>query len=275
MAALPYEKTFRRALCPGGDVFRVGGAGCEPDASAVGDVLDRLERLLGRTAFAMPPERWLALTDEPALVAWSGRRETVAAELIDRVVAWGWQGAGACETAPLPPLEAAGLNHAMADADYVRAPRWAGACRETSSLTRTDSPLLRELERNYGNGLLVRLVARLTELAVLAGRLAEAHGGERAGPPGAGPVNPGTGQVEAARGRLVHRVGLHGDRVHSYQILAPTEWNFHPEGVVARALSALSGDTGRIERQARLLINAIDPCVGYELQIVEECSGGA
>jgi hypothetical protein len=53
-----------------------------------------------------------------------------------------------------------------------------------------------------------------------------------------------------------------------YQILAPTEWNFHPEGVLAKGLNQLQADSVELlKQQASLLINAIDPCVGYALQI--------
>ncbi len=132
------------------------------------------------------------------------------------------------------------------------------------------------LKREYVTGLLVRLVARLTEIARLAGGLRLVSGvsaGEGAG--GVGPVNPGIGQAAAARGQLVHRVELNGDVIGGYQILAPTEWNFHPKGVVVQALSALTGDSASIEKQARLLIDAIDPCVGYELNLVGDRSPNA
>ncbi len=79
--------------------------------------------------------------------------------------------------------------------------------------------------------------------------------------------NPGLGQVEAARGRLLHRIQLDGERIRRYQIVAPTEWNFHPQGVVAQSLKTLSGDNEQIEQQARLLINEIDPCVTYQLSV--------
>ena len=82
------------------------------------------------------------------------------------------------------------------------------------------------------------------------------------------PANTGIGQVDAARGRLVHRAIVDGDRVESYQILAPTEWNFHPRGVLANSLAALdASDKETLTEQASLLITAIDPCVGYELRI--------
>ena len=81
-------------------------------------------------------------------------------------------------------------------------------------------------------------------------------------------VPGGMTQVEAARGRLVHRVEVAAGRVSNYRILAPTEWNFHPKGVLACSLLDLEVDNeSSLKQSADLLINAIDPCVGYQLRI--------
>ena len=78
----------------------------------------------------------------------------------------------------------------------------------------------------------------------------------------------GLSQIEAARGRLVHGVLSEGNSVRDYRILAPTEWNFHPRGGLARALAGLeAGDEADLRGQASLLIEAVDPCVGYELRV--------
>ena len=82
---------------------------------------------------------------------------------------------------------------------------------------------------------------------------------------------PGTGlaQVQAARGLLVHRVQIDAGRVTGYRILAPTEWNFHPRGVVATGLADIVANTApdQLEPLARLFIAAVDPCVDYDLQL--------
>jgi Ni,Fe-hydrogenase I large subunit len=58
--------------------------------------------------------------------------------------------------------------------------------------------------------------------------------------------------------------------ISHYQIIAPTEWNFHPKGVVASSLQQLIvKDKSILRQQAALVINAIDPCVGFELLIEE------
>jgi hypothetical protein len=266
--AVALHREYRLALCPDQDPFQVGILRCSTGDSLLGGILDRLDGLLQRAVFGMPKSRWLELTQEDALTAWAGKRATTAAALIDDLVKQGLRGIGGCLVDPLPMLEPLRLERAMRDIAYLQQPQWSGSCRETSCLTRTRSNLLERLQRVYGNGLLVRLVSRLSELAQLAGCLLPGHA-EASVPSGAGPVAPpiGVGQVAAARGQLVHRVELDGERIASYRILAPTEWNFHPRGVVARALGGLQAVPRQLERQARLLINAIDPCVGYDLSI--------
>jgi coenzyme F420-reducing hydrogenase alpha subunit len=72
-----------------------------------------------------------------------------------------------------------------------------------------------------------------------------------------------------ARGLLIHQVQLDSTqaeaRVASCQVLAPTEWNFHPQGAVAQVLEAMpTHTTQRVYREADLLISAYDPCVRHE-----------
>ena len=66
--------------------------------------------------------------------------------------------------------------------------------------------------------------------------------------------------METARGRLIHRARVVDGVITQYRILAPTEWNFHPQGVAVQALSGLEPD------QAKAVVEAIDPCVDFELR---------
>ncbi len=222
-----------------------------------------LEALLQRAVFGIPSTSWLAIDTPEGLARWAGEVGTDAAGVIREVLGRGWGAVGRCTIPPLPELTPELLDLRFEQEGFVERPEWElGPC-ETSSLTRAASPLLDALQTSHGNGLLVRMVARLTELAQLVQGLVV----ETAPRTVSGPGRSGIGQVEAARGRLLHRVTLEGDTITRYQILAPTEWNFHPQGVLARSLEGIEGPVDRLEPLARLLVNAIDPCVAYDLEI--------
>ena len=197
--------------------------------------------------------------------------------MLARIFDRDWPAVGATNVSFLPELTDAALEQRLAadDADdFIAAPVWESQPCETTPLSRTrDSALIRQLQVDFGTGLITRLAALLVELASVPGAMHElatdtTRDREFADNESALPANTGIGQVDAARGRLVHRAIVDGDCVSSYQILAPTEWNFHPRGVLATSLGALdASDTDTLTEQASLLITAIDPCVGYELRV--------
>ncbi len=154
---------------------------------------------------------------------------------------------------------------------FVELPDWQGRPRETSPLSRQQgTPLLDALTDDGNAGLLVRVIAAVTELAATSRDvLAILDGGLEPGVEAAR-VAPGTGiaQVEAARGRLVHRAIVEDEVVASYRIVAPTEWNFHPGGVVSRVLGSLAGDDREGARnQADLFVTLMDPCVAHSVEV--------
>jgi Ni,Fe-hydrogenase I large subunit len=65
----------------------------------------------------------------------------------------------------------------------------------------------------------------------------------------------------------MHEITLDGDVVADYVIVAPTEWNFHPAGPLSAWLSGLPAAAAR-ELASRAVL-ALDPCVPWELEIVE------
>lgn len=153
---------------------------------------------------------------------------------------------------------------------FALRPLWQGACAHTGSWSRLN-------DRSAD--------LPLTPWALLGSRIAElirlcqpdapgqsgvgwlSWGSLRTGP------RQGMAWVEMARGLLVHQVEIDqpaGDapaRVAACRVLAPTEWNFHPQGVVAQYIAAL--DAGQpaedTERRVRLLMAAFDPCVPFEV----------
>lgn len=154
------------------------------------------------------------------------------------------------------------------DADTVISrPQWQSACFETGPLARQkDHANLQHIKKTHESGLYTRYMARVFELEQLLQQLDSDFSGDIIASPMT--ASDGIAQVEAVRGRLVHCVDLDDDTISRYRILAPTEWNFHPQGIAAKMLADLKPESReQLEQDARMIIHAIDPCVGYELTI--------
>ena len=150
-----------------------------------------------------------------------------------------------------------------ADPEFARHPTWRSSPAETGALARLQTdPLIAELMCASASRVTVRLVARLREFALLLeGRAPEQVGtlALRAG--------GGVGWVENARGLLIHFVKLDRDRAARYCIVAPTEWNFHPDGAFASALlGAPADDLATVTRRATRLVHSLDPCVACSVE---------
>jgi coenzyme F420-reducing hydrogenase alpha subunit len=231
------------------------------------DVAVAAEELIERAVFDMSPGAWLKLRPA-ALEAWLARGGSPTPRLLARLRRLRLGG----EFGLLPWLEEADLPALAArlesEPDFAQRPNWQGRPAETGALARQRAhpAVVREVAQ-HGATAAARMLARLLELAQLPEQLREARaGGIRSVSP-----RPGTGiaAVETARGTLLHWVELAAGQVLRYRIVAPTEWNFHPEGAFARGLT---GCPVRSETEARgaagLLAHALDPCVAHEIRIV-------
>ena len=176
---------------------------------------------------------------------------------------------------PLHPSE--GITEPLADKPgaytWNKAPRLAGQVLETGALARQlaqGQPLLRALwQRSRGN-VFTRVLARAMELAQLvllaqdclraivpgAPCCEEAHLPEAA---------DAVGLCEAARGSLGHWLSIRGGRIASYQIVAPTGWNFSPRdaagtpGPLEQALVGTPVGEGNVAVQH--VVRSFDPCM--------------
>jgi len=119
-----------------------------------------------------------------------------------------------------------------------------------------------------------RMKARIGEIALLSSWLGAGDYDASPMPDMIRSLRPAAGRgaavVECTRGRLYHAIEL-GDRgeIVAFEFLAPTEWNFHRKGPLARALQGmvLHGAQGR--RCVEALVQSLDPCVGFQLQFRE------
>lgn len=274
------ERSVKPLLFEQGRAFRLDSA-VHIDNPAVNEQIDELARLIDSAVFQGRMQSWLRLHTEPQLTAWLRDNGSLPALLLGRLYRRQWQAAGRNGIELLPELDRASLNTRLAGsggAEFSRVPVWQGRCCETTVLNRQQTqPVVADCLAKYGNGLLTRLVARLTEVARMPDCLrrmfvqADGPAEDRPIETDVVPRAGGLAQVQAARGLLIHRLQLKQGLVESYRIVAPTEWNFHPRGVLAASLRQLSAeDDALLRQQAELLIKAIDPCVQYQLIISNE-----
>ena len=161
----------------------------------------------------------------------------------------------------LPPLDAAAslTPWPQLDAGFCARPRWQGRAAETGAIARRQNVAA-------AGAFAARWLARLEELRDWAA------GSEKVGAGGtASAVQAAAGRgralVDTARGLQMHEIVLDGDRIADYFIVAPTEWNFHPQGRLAGWL--MGRDTGNreeLEAFAARAVAALDPCVRWELE---------
>lgn len=254
------QRALVAALYPDGDWLTIGGGRLAPDHAALTARLAAMRAAID------------AAVDHPvaALATADGFNRWLdgagALSLPGFVAGHGWQALGAVPFAPLPadgPDDLADRLAADTDGHFLNRPDWRGEHGETGPLARHHRhPLVAALLATHGAGLLTRLAARLVAVANALDHLDHLAATL---PPGAGAGGgladgAGLATVQTARGLLVHRVELAGGRIARYQILAPTEWNFHPDGPLAAALTGLAVDD-TLDLRARLLVQAFDPCV--------------
>ncbi len=243
--------------------------------AAVQDAVSLFREAISPFIFGETPSRWLDRESASALREWIEARHTVASRLLARLLENDWDRLGSSSTAFLPVLEASALHDRLEEEDagtFAAEPRWDGACHETGALARqVSNPMVQEGIAQRGLGVGARFLARLVELARLSLRPWRSSG-EEASPSTtlSGREGQGLAQVEAARGRLIHRVEMGPDRrVQHYQIVAPTEWNFHPQGALLQDLEALEGPVLTVSEQAHFLVEALDPCVRSTITVNE------
>ncbi len=272
-ALLKCNAQFKFCLFANGDAFNLNSS-LDIDKNRLNELKNELTALVDATIFNGRLGDFQTLDNESQLRHWLDRNTSLPAKILNEFYRLNWQELGRNEIACLPELDLAILHQQLQQENlcsFVKTPNWQGQRWETTPLNRQQSrPLIFELQNRYGNGLLVRFVAVLLEITAIIQRLNlfvelrsnffiySANGIHLA-------------QVQAARGLLLHRLELRQGLVYDYRIVAPTEWNFQPEGVVAQGLNKLqAANADSLRRQAEWLIRAVDPCVQYGLNLVED-----
>jgi hypothetical protein len=187
-------------------------------------------------------------SDQPA-AAWLARAHTQSAHI---PVHW-----HALPLAQDPDRGARLLAAALRnDPAFARRPNWEGQAVETGPFSRAAWPD----SAPRPSSLWGLLASRMTDLHALCTPLPWLRLGAVATGPG-----EALAYTEMARGLLVHWVKLDGAAsgepvIAAYQVVAPTDWSFHAQGALARALRK-----GAEPGHTRLLVAAFDPCVDVDI----------
>lgn len=218
---------------------------------------------LASQVIGMPLQPWLdAWERDPAacLAAWTRDSDVLPARLL-RAVAGGRHAVVPLRVHADPAAMRAWAGELRRGGSaFARQPTWRGACAETGVWTR-----LAEGDPTRFDTPALQMGARVAEVVRLG-----LHDTSRLAV-GALPLAAGEAiaWVEMSRGLLVHHVQLDGcddaARVAACQVVAPTEWNFHPRGAVAAALESVSGEAPAFALGT--LMAAYDPCVPYSQEL--------
>jgi hydrogenase large subunit len=177
---------------------------------------------------------------------------------------------------PLPP--AVGYTLPQPDKagaySWCKAPRLGGRVLETGALARqmvAGHPLMRDLVTRHGGNVTARVVARLLEFSLVLPAMENwlkriQPGSSFCLPATALDQGQGVGLIEAARGSLGHWLDVREGKIHNYQIIAPTTWNFSPRdaagepGALERALVGASAE-GEVPVAVQHVVRSFDPCM--------------
>ena len=271
----PMLTAAKRALYPGGDWARPGGGMLAIDRGALVEQMRRVTAMVVHLLDSSPEDWAENLT---TIQSWMRHGEGVAARLIRRIDQGGLAGFGRAARHLMPeggPRDLEARLAADTSGAYVARPDGPGpvgayTVLETNALSRQiGQPLVAGLMVLHGTGLTTRFIARLVEITEALRELGDLvqdlcdDPAEAAEPSGSG---SGLGVVDAARGLLAHRVEIEEGMVSRYQILAPTEWNFHPQGPLHAGLMGAEAGPDP-EGRARLLVAALDPCVACSVRV--------
>ena len=220
-----------------------------------------------RDCLGMPVAEWREFDSYQALQTWWSKAHSSVAQLLAKLDELGQSRRVSSGIRLLPAWTAAEANQACAgswDADFSARPDWLGDAAETGAWTYfSGNSLLRDVWQQSGMKALTRLLARVMDVVEMASGCAAPR--LDAASPSAG---AGIAVVHTARGLLMHHVRVAAEKVAEYAIVAPTEWNFHPNGAFAQDMRGLAErDMERLQQLARIEALSLDPCVAYEIEV--------
>ncbi len=220
-----------------------------------------------RDGLGMPLAEWRAMDNYHALQIWFSKAHSPMAQLLFKLDELKHEGPGQTSARLLPAWTAAEAQQACAgkwNAEFSARPEWLGGAAETGAWTYfANNQLLCDVAQQGRSKALIRLLARVMDVVEMASGCAA---------PRLDVASPAAGEgiavVRTARGLLMHHVRLAAETVQEYEIVAPTEWNFHPDGAFAQDLRGMVElEPGHLQQMAHVEVLSLDPCVAYEVEV--------
>ncbi|WP_419797956.1 MAG: nickel-dependent hydrogenase large subunit [Terasakiella sp.] len=254
---------------------KIGGGTLAPDMTKLSSEFSRLRTIIQSEIFKITPREFADLPNRDALENWISTTDSLPARCLKQ-----WQKDGLSDIIwPLaqglmdfPPEEIAMHMDAENADQFITYPTWDGRPCQTGALMRHLShPFLRQANHNA----LSYFYAKLIDLAVMIEDFEKNISGLKQDDDlyHTKATYKGYAQIEAVRGQLSHRVWINpqNDTIARYRILAPTEWNFHPNGILKQALIGVeSADENKLKQIAQINVLALDPCVACRVDIEEQ-----
>lgn len=234
---------------------------------------EAIDALVSASVIGERCSTFLSRADADSLRAWAASAATVPALVVRALLDRGMQGSS--KIGVMPPIDRAAIESAVVsrlreDRAFARAPHWHGEPVETGALARVAGhPGIASMLASEGNTLATRVIARIVQVAQTVESIRAASPSDlvEAWSPRDG---EGVACVQTARGLLLHYARSVDGIIDEYAIVAPTEWNFHPHGPLSQGLAGADAtDRGRLERDARLVVQSLDPCVACRVEIAD------
>jgi coenzyme F420-reducing hydrogenase alpha subunit len=245
---------------------RIGGARLRPDRTTLGRTVSELARML----VELFPESADPRLSFKRLEAAMQGGASIPARLINAARAGAMADYGCHDRPLLASMDVDWFaSRLAAEPRFSDAPTFDGTPAEVGPLAAQRHPLVADALAHWGPTLATRLLASALDASVVAGRLCRTVGWLADDDPVDVELTRsgrGAGLVETARGPLAYFVDTADGHVRMLRSVAPTEWNFHPDGPFVAAFSVAPRVPEPV-LAARLLGASFDPCVPLSIEV--------
>lgn len=266
-------KEIVAALFPGAEPLSLKDKNLQ-GFSSIEELVAKLEVQLGELLIGDNEDAFSQFSDVGHFEMWLQNSDSRSATFLNYLKENKFDRIGKIDVKHMPDINLRNLDTLMQSPNFIKQPEYQGYVFETTPLSRqSQHSLIKQLTEIYGNSLFTRSVAQLLEVFELLKSVKHNYVNLEAEAISyqfqySGDESSTIVKVDAARGNLVHQMCMDQVNIKSYKILAPTEWNFHPQGVLAKMIQTLSyQDDEDLFNQIKLLVNAVDPCVGFSIEI--------